>query len=148
LGRSHPLFDVLRDTVPMREELPYAWYVQLPDIPAFLRHIAPLLETRLAESIMPGCTGEVKIDFYRDGLRLQFAAGKLVAAEPWQAPAYGNDASAGFPPFVFVQLLFGYRSLDELRASLPDAWANSEADLLLNALFPKQASVVHPLCTL
>ncbi len=42
LGRSHPIFDVLRDTVPMREEPPYAWYVRVPDMPAFLRHIAPV----------------------------------------------------------------------------------------------------------
>ena len=31
----------------MREEPPYAWYVRVPDMPAFLRHIAPVLEARL-----------------------------------------------------------------------------------------------------
>ena len=148
LGRSHPLFDVLRDTVPMREEPPYAWYVRVPGMPAFLRRVAPVLEARLAGSIMRAYTGEVKIDFYGDGLRLQLAEGKLVVAEPWQAPVYGNDATAGFPPHAFVQLIFGYRSLDELRRSLPDAWANPEAALLLNSLFRKWASVVQPLCTL
>ena len=71
-----------------------------------------------------------------------------MVAEPWQAPAYGNDASAGFPPFVFVQLILGYRSLDELRAFLPDTWASPEAALLLNVLFPTQPSIMHPLCTL
>ena len=148
LGRSHPIFDVLRNTVPMREEPPYAWYVRVPDIPAFLRYIAPVLEARLAGSIMPAYTGEVNIDFYRDGLRLQFVEGKLVLTEPWQAPLYGNDANAGFPPFVFLQLLFGYRSLDELREFLPDVWASPDAAILLNSLFPKLGSVVHPLCTL
>ena len=148
LGRSHPLFDVLHDTVPMREEPPYTWYVRVPEVPAFLRHVAPVLEARLAGSIMPGYTGEMKIDFYRDGLRLQFAEGKLVLAESWQAPLYGNDANAGFPPFVFLQLLFGYHSLDELTVFLPDAWASPEATVLLNSLFPKHASVVYPLCTL
>jgi GNAT superfamily N-acetyltransferase len=148
LGRSHPIFDVLREIVPMREEPPYAWYVRVPDISAFLRHIARVLEARLAASIMPRYTGEVKIDFYRDGLRLQFAEGKLAMAEPWQAPLYGNDANAGFPPLVFLQLLFGYRRLNELQSFLPDAWASPEAAVLLNALFPKQASNVYPLCTL
>lgn len=148
LGRSHPLFDVLRNTVPMREEPPYTWYVRVPDIPAFLRYIAPVLEARLAESIMPVYTGELKIDFYRDGLRLQFVEGNLVVAEPWHAPLYGNDANAGFPPHVFVQMIFGHRSLDELQAFLPDAWASPEAALLISVLFPKQTSVVHPLCTL
>ena len=69
-------------------------------------------------------------------------------AEPWHTQAYGHDASAGFPPLVFLQLLFGYHSLDELRAFLPDAWASPEAVLLLAVLFPKQASVVQPLCAL
>ena len=39
---------------------------------------------------------ELKIDFYRGGLRLQFAQGKLVSAETWQAPAYRNAAYGGY----------------------------------------------------
>jgi hypothetical protein len=148
LGRDHPIYPVLPDTLAARNELPYAWCVRVPDVPAFIRHIAPVLETRLPPSIMPNHTGELKIDFYRSGLRLQFAQGKFVSAEAWQAPAYGNDAHAGFPPLVFLQLLFGYRSLDELRATFPDVWASPAAALLLNVLFPTQISVVHPLCTL
>jgi hypothetical protein len=147
LGHTHPIYAVLRETVPLRELPPYAWYVRVPDIPAFLQRVAPVLEARLAGSLLPGYTGELKIDFYRDGLRLRFAQGRLARAEPWQAPAYGNDASAGFPPFVSVQLLFGYRSLDELRAFLPDVWASPEAALVLDSLFPKQPAIVHPLCT-
>ena len=148
LGRSHPLFDVLRDSVPMPRGTALRLVFARADMPAFLRHIAPVLESRLAGSILPGYTGDVKVDFYGDGLRLQFVEGKLVVAEPWQAPLYGNDASAGFPPFVFLQLLFGYRSLDELSAFLFDAWASPEAAVLLNAMFPKQTSIVQPLCTL
>jgi hypothetical protein len=148
LGRGHPIYPVLPDTLAARNEPPYAWCVRVPDLPAFIQHIAPVLEARLAGSIVPSYTGQLKIDFYRGGLRLQFAQGKLVSAEPWHAPAYGNDAHAGFPPPVFLQLLFGYRSLDELRAFFPDVWASPQAALLLNVLFPTQVSVVHPLCTL
>lgn len=39
-----------------------------------------------------GYSGDLKVDFYRGGLRLQFAQGRLTLAESWQAPAYGNDA--------------------------------------------------------
>jgi hypothetical protein len=59
-----------------------------------------------------------------------------VTVEPWQAPHYGNDANAGFPPFVFLQMIFRYRSLDELQAFLPYAWANPYAGLVLNGLVP------------
>jgi hypothetical protein len=53
-----------------------------------------------------------------------------------------NSATAAFPPLVFLQLLFGYRSLAELRYAFPDCEASHEGTLLLNALFPKQPSLV------
>ncbi|MFZ1769103.1 MAG: hypothetical protein WAU00_07900, partial [Caldilinea sp.] len=144
-GRSHPLYAVLGDGVATRYEPPYAWYLRVPDAPAFLRHIAPVLEDRLALSILAGHTGELKIDFYSGGLRLVFEQGKLAAVEPWRAPAYGDEAGAGCPPLIFLQLLFCYRSLAELRAFFPDVWAKPEAALLLDTLFPKLPSIVHPL---
>ena len=145
LGRAHPLYDVLGDGVASRSEPPYAWYLRVPDVPAFIRCIAPVLEARLARSILIGYTGELKIDFYQDGLRLQFDQGRLTAVEPWRAPAYGDEAGAGCPALVFLQLLFCYRSLADLRAFLPDVWANAEATLLINTLFPAQPSVVYSL---
>ena len=148
LGRTHPIYAVLSESLASRTIPPYAWCVRVPNVPAFIRHVAPVLEARLASSIIIGYSGDLKVDFYRGGLRLQFAQGRLNLTESWQAPAYGNDAHAGFPPLVFLQLLFGYRSLDELRAFFPDIWATPEAALLLNILFPLQPSVVHPLCTL
>ncbi len=43
------------------------------------------------------------------------------------------------------QILFGYRSLDELRYAFPDVWASSEAEQLLNVLFPTRPSWVMQL---
>jgi hypothetical protein len=145
LGRSHPLYDVLGETLAPRADPPYAWYLRVPDVPAFIRQIAPVLEQRLAASILTGYSGELQIDHYRGGLRLQVEQGKLVAVEAWRPPPYGDSAQAGCPPLVFLQLLFCYRSLAELRAWYPDVWANPEAALLLNLLFPKQPSTVYPL---
>jgi hypothetical protein len=46
---------------------------------------------------------------------------------------------------VFLQLLFGYRSFEELEYAFADCYAdNNEATALLNILFPKQASNVWP----
>jgi hypothetical protein len=92
LGRSHPLYDVLGETLAPRYEPPYAWYLRVEDAPAFVRHIAPVLEERIARSVLAGYSGELKVDFYRGGLRLQWERGRLVAAEPWRAPAYGEEA--------------------------------------------------------
>jgi len=142
-GRTHALYDVLGEALAPRVEPPYAWYLRVADVPGFVRHIAPVLEERLAKSVLVGHTGELKIDFYRGGLHLEFAQGKLTASEPWRAASYGNAAEAGCPPLVFLKLLFGYRSLAELRSFYPDVWVNPEAALLLNTLFPAQPSTIQ-----
>ena len=123
---------------------PYAWYLRVADLPAFLRHVTPVLEQRLAESPQAGYTGDCTVDLYRGGLRLALENGKLTAIEDWQRPIWG-EAKAGFPPLVFLQALFGYRSLDELRRIYPDVWAEGEATALLDALFPKRPSLLVPL---
>src|SRR5579859_5015873 len=68
LGRTHPVYDVLGDALAPFQEKPYAWYVRVADLPAFIRHIAPALEQRLANSMLVGYTGEIKLDFYQGGL--------------------------------------------------------------------------------
>jgi hypothetical protein len=143
LGSGHPAYDALGE-IQTAEVKPYAWYLRVPDLPAFLHHIAPALERRLAGSAAAGYSGEVTLDFYRGGLRLVFEQGRLTTAEDWNMPLWGK-AQAGFPPLVFLQLLFGYRSLDELRYAYPDVWTEDEAGPLLQALFPKQPSHLHPL---
>lgn len=123
---------------------PYAWYLRVADVPRFLRHVAPVLERRLAESAQAGYTGELTVDFYRGGLRLAFEHGKLTTTEDWIRPLW-DEGRAAFPPLVFLQALFGYRSLGELRGIYPDVWAEGDAVALLDALFPKRPSLLMPL---
>lgn len=140
-GRTHPFYEVADEYMGEREP-PYAWYLRLADVPGFIRHIAPVLEERLERSILTGYTGELLLSFYRSGLRLRFAEGKLLVSEPYQAPVDQEEEHGGCPALTFLQLLFGYRSLSELRATFPDVWVKREAVLLLNTLFPKLPSVV------
>jgi hypothetical protein len=142
LGRAHPAYDVLGEKLAGRVQLPYAWYVRVADIAGFLRHVTPLLERRLASSLLTGYDGELKINFYRGGLRLQFAGGKLTAIEPWRTPPYEGEGNLNVSALMFLQLLFGYRSYAELHAFLPDVYAADEAVLLVDTLFPKQPSRV------
>lgn len=146
LGRAHPAYEVIGAKLAARYEPPDGWYVRVPDVPAFLRHIGPVLEARLASSLLVGYSGDLKIDFYRGGLRLAFDQGKLQSAEPWQEALYGDECHAHFPPLIFLQLLFGYRSLDDLYAYFQDVWPKDEARLLLNTLFPKHPSWVPEMC--
>ncbi|MGH2493786.1 MAG: GNAT family N-acetyltransferase [Ktedonobacteraceae bacterium] len=143
LGSEHPIYEALGQTLAPLYEPPYAWYVRVHDVPAFVRHIAPVLERRLANSIAADYTGELTLNFFRGGLHMVFDRGRITRIEPWRAPAYGSNADATCPALVFLQLLFGYRSLDELRYAFPDVSVEKhDAEVLLNALFPKKLSLV------
>jgi hypothetical protein len=147
LGEDHPVYHITPDHLP-RVRKPYAWYLRVRDVADFLRLIAPVLEQRLATSAMAGYSGEVKITFYRDGVRIVLEKGKLVAVEAWspeQPKHEGLSGNAGFPPHTFLQLLFGYRSLEMLKDSYADCWTDrDEIHALLVALFPRQPSDVWP----
>ncbi|GCE23415.1 GNAT family N-acetyltransferase [Dictyobacter kobayashii] len=142
LGQKHPVYEALGSlatiTIPA-----YAWYIRIADLPRFIRHIAPALEKRLLNSPVEGFTGELKLDFYRGGLRLDFKEGRLVTVENWRSTVLNYNADGGFPPLVFFKALLGYRSLAELRQSYPDAWVNNE--VLFNTLFPAKPSWAFPL---
>lgn len=145
MGSEHPVYQAIPDSLP-RVRKPYAFYVRVPDLPAFLRHIAPVLEARLAASLIAGYSGEVKITFYRGGVKLGFEQGKLTVCEAYRPTPVGHNGDAGFPDLTFLHLLFGHRSLDDLRYAFVDCWVNNDQiALLLNTLFPKQASHVWPL---
>jgi predicted N-acetyltransferase YhbS len=142
LGAAHPVYVALGTGLAPHSRPPDAWYVRVADLPGFIRHLAPVLERRLAHSIAAGHSGELTVDLYRGGLHLVFERGRLMMAEAWQAASWGRRADAGCPALLFVQLLFGWRSLSELRSIFPDVWASEAAQPLLETLFPGQPSFV------
>ncbi len=144
-GHAHPLYEALGEALAPRYDRPYNWYVRVPDVVAFIKHIAPVLERRIAASVIAGYSGELKISFYRGGLRLQFEQGHLRHAEAWQPPLYGSNAQARLPALVFLKLLLCHSSLEELRTTFPDVLANDEGTLILSTLFPKKPSAPLPL---
>lgn len=139
LGADHPAYRVAASRL-VQESKPYAFYVRVPDLPAFLNQIRPVLEKRLRQSACVGYTGALKINFYRDGACLNFQEGRLLSAERWKPKVKEDEGMSSFPGLTFLQLLFGYRSLAELKFAFPDCSANDEATALLEALFPKKYS--------
>lgn len=144
LGADHPAYEVLGDRLSTIHP-PYAWYLRIPDLPGFLNHITPVLEKRLAESIAANHSREIRISLYRTGLRLRIEYGKITAIDSWK-PSTEDEGDAAFPGLTFLQLLFGYRSFQELKYAFADCGCNSEeVRLLLNILFPKKLSNVYPI---
>lgn len=138
-GAEHPVYRVIPSRL-CGTRRPYAWYMRVPDLGGFLSHITPALEERLAESIVVGHTGDLMLNFYRGGLHMTFANGRMTGIASWQ-PETTERGSAAFPGLTFLQLLFGYKSLDELQSAFPDCTVRTdEARVVLDTLFPKQAS--------
>jgi pimeloyl-ACP methyl ester carboxylesterase len=117
----------------------YAWQIHLPDITGLLRAIGPVLERRVAESPFAGLTREVQLCFFRESVRLTFAAGRLadVAAD---GPAEGE---INLPPQAFTPLVLGQKSIEELRTAYPDVHVGREWRLLLETLFPRMAGFIY-----
>jgi len=85
----------------------------------------------------------VPMSFYRSGLRLAFDHGKLTSAENWQPGSGGNEGDIAFPNLAFLQMLFGHRTLDELKKSYTDCWwKNDRTRMLITTLFPRRHSQV------
>jgi hypothetical protein len=143
LGANHPVYEALGKSLP-DVRTPYAFYMRVPDLVGFLNHIKPALEKRIGGSIAAGHSREIKISFYREGLKLVIEEGRLVAIEAWQ-PSPVDEGAIAFPGRTFLQILFGYRSYDELHQSFADCWYDGEeVRALINILFPKKLSDVFP----
>ena len=145
LGEAHPAYDAIKDRLPdVRGS--YAWYVRVPDLPGFLNHIKPALERRLAESIATESSREIKVGFYRGGLRFVIERGKIIVIEAWKPNPPSDEGNIAFPNLTFLQMVFGYRSYEELHYAFPDCWCDDEdVRVLMNALFPKKTSSIHPI---
>jgi hypothetical protein len=139
LGAEHPVYQSNAENLPGKNS-PYAFYMRVPDLPAFLRQITPVLEQRLAHSVVAGHQGELKVSFYRGGVKLTFEKGHITAVEDWKPKVKEDEGMAAFPDLTFLQLVFGYRTLEEVRHAYADCWANADATVLLGALFPKRSS--------
>jgi hypothetical protein len=139
LGAAHPAYELFSDCLPVVRKTG-AWYMRVADLPAFLRQIAPALEKRLARSALAGCTRRLKISFYRSGIALSLADGRLEQIEAW-SPTQEEWGDAAFPDLTFLQLLFGHRSVEDLDYAFADCWVNDLRTAgVLNALFPKRPS--------
>jgi hypothetical protein len=68
----------------------------------------------------------------------------MYTVQDWRRPVWAGHSAVRFPPLVFLHMLFGYRSLDALRAAFPNAVVNENLELLMKTLFhPDNSSVLN-----
>ena len=82
LDTSHPAYEAAGELLP-EEVGAYAWYLRVPDLPRFLRHIAPVVESRLEGSEFAGFTGSLRLNFVDRGLHVTLDQGQLAEIEDW-----------------------------------------------------------------
>jgi hypothetical protein len=116
----------------------YGLYVRVADAPTFLNAIASVLERRLAASPATNFSGDLRLDFYVDGLMMSFKDGRVASVARWRPDDDDDHGDAGMPRDAFVQMLLGNRSITELEGTVADCSVNSDAGgLLLDVLFPR-----------
>lgn len=141
-GLYSTLYPLLKsvDQANMRQTT-YAWYLRVVDIAKFIRDVQPILEKRLVGSRANNFTGQIHISFYsKNGLFLRFEKGCIVEVNN-SAPPFDKE-DAAFPFHTFLNVVFGHKTIDELKAILPDVFANRKAAALLDAMFPAKPSWV------
>ncbi len=134
LGRDDPLYAGLPNS--KRSSMwGYAWYIRIPVLAAFLRHVSPALEKHLLGTPAESYTGTLTLGFFQSGLRLEFERGRITKINNLgQKDLESRDAS--FPDLTFLQLLGGRRTIDQIQESYPDCSASPTGQALLTALFP------------
>jgi GNAT superfamily N-acetyltransferase len=144
LGEVHPVYIALGSLFGKPIQ-PYAFYVRVPDLAGFLMHIRSVIEKRLIGSPMENHTGALRLNFYTSQLSLNFEYGRLKEVVPFQPKTY-QEGDAVFPGLTFLDLLFGRRSMEELRYIFPDCYpCNNGAGVLLDLIFPRKPSCVSTL---
>ncbi len=142
MGMEHPVYQAIDDRLPRTRD-PYAWFIRLNDVPDFLLHIQPVLEDRLAASVMVGYSGDLKLSFFRSGIKITFERGKIKAVSEF-IPDNTQDGDVLFPDLTFLRVLFGHNDFWELEKIFADCYTRNDIGrALVPILFPKKASNVR-----
>lgn len=139
LGYVNPLSELLVELGAERSQ-PYGWQVKIVDLVRLLEKIAPLLESRLAGTRFSGLGERLNLNFRRFSVDLVFESGKVAGVS---LSSDCSDRAIGLNPYVFPQLLLGYRCREELEYAYPDVRIALSHRTLVDTLFPKRPSYIH-----
>jgi predicted acetyltransferase len=118
----------------------YAWQIRVTDYAEAFRKLKPLFEKRLAQSEHSSLNGELNFNFYRYTIWMTVKDGTIGNVERLEK---SEERTMRFNPLVFVKLLLGYRSREELESMYPDFIVKPSARSLVDTLFPKLPSHIH-----
>jgi predicted acetyltransferase len=118
----------------------YAWQLRVTDYVKMFGKMKPLLESRLAHSMYCRLTETLGFNFRSFTIEVACEDGRIVSIHRMEG---GPRSPIGLNPTVFVQLLTGYRSREELETAFPDMRIAVSHRRLIDVLFPKLPSYIH-----
>jgi hypothetical protein len=141
ISHHEPFAEFLAATGHAGQPQPYAWQIRITDNLNMFRRMKTLLEKRLESSRYNRLTEKVNLSFYRYNAQLTIENGAITDIQRLED---SEDRAVRFNPTVFIQLLLGYRSREELELTYPDFIVRSSHRHLIDVLFPKLPSYIHP----
>jgi predicted acetyltransferase len=118
----------------------YAWQLRFTDYVKMFEKMKPLLESRLARSMYCRLTEKLNFNFRNFTIEVTCKDGKIMGIHRLES---GPWSPIGLNPTVFVQLLTGYRSREEIEMTFPDVRIAVSHRNLIDVLFPKLPSYIH-----
>ena len=118
----------------------YAWQIRITDSTKIFQKLRPLFETRLALSMYCRLTEKLNFNFRQFTIQLTINDGMITDIQRLET---GEFSPIGLNPYVFTQLLLGYKSRHELETTCPDFRIVNSHRHLIDVLFPKLPSYIH-----
>jgi predicted acetyltransferase len=139
ISHSHP-FNSLLTGLGAEMNKPYAWQIKIVDYERIFQKMQPLLNARLADSKYRDHSETLNFNFRRFNLQVIVENGKITSI---RKTGDCEDRTIGLNPYVFPQILLGYRNREELEAHYPDFKVRGSHKELIDILFPVKHSYIH-----
>ncbi len=119
---------------------PYAWQLKTLDLAGLLQKMVPVFSQGILESQFKNASKKLVFNFWKYSVEMNIMDGEIHVGEK----KWGQESrSIGFNPYVFIQMLMGYRSRQELMNEYPDVMVKDEFCEIIDVLFPKKGSFIH-----
>lgn len=139
ISHSHPINNLLTG-LGAEMNKPYAWQVKIVDFERIFQKMQLLLNARLAESTYRDHSETLNFNFRRFNIQVIVENGKITSIRKTRDC---EDRTIGLNPYVFPQILLGYRNREELEAHYPDFKVKDSHKELIDILFPLKHSYIH-----
>jgi hypothetical protein len=119
---------------------PYAWQIKPLDLYGLIEKLKPAFEKRVESSKFKNLSQELIFNFFKFAIRMEFDHGRISRMEKYYDE---KKRVIAFNPYAFIQLILGYKSLEEISLTTPDFWVREDQVELIEVLFPKGPGYIH-----